>query len=83
MLTADEETRSAGTTRYKAVSEHKGLATLSEAETSGRVYTCVYCTDYGAPKPYSIVLEHEKNCVKNTQSAQGVVDWVQHTDEPV
>ena len=45
MLTADEETWSMGTTRYKAVSEHKGLAKLSEAETRGRVYTRVYCTD--------------------------------------
>ena len=83
MLTADGETRSAGTTRYYSVSEHKGLATLSEAETRGRVYKCIYCTDYGTPQPYSVVLEHEKHCVNNTKSAKDLMDWVQHTDEPV
>ena len=83
MLAADRETWSAGSTAIRSVSEHKRLATLSEAETKGKLYKCTYCTEYGPPQPYSVVLEHEKHCVKNTKSAQHLMDWVQHTDKPV
>ena len=70
MLTADGETWSAGSTAIRSVSEHKRLATLSEAETKGRVYTCVYCTDYGPPQPYSVVL-NTRSTVSQTQECSG------------